>query len=140
MLVCETSTSTKQGCYWWAQNINKHFEALTALSACGLYYKPIMIIKDDSGVINKLETSLIDNARVIIYNCHMFIIQATACSVFAHYQRLLFNVFLLQPLTALTRQTRQARQYELLISIIFLRCLWALLGRVQVNNQVGNGK
>jgi hypothetical protein len=36
-----------------------------------------MIINDDSRVINKLETSLIDNARVIIYNPHMFIVQAT---------------------------------------------------------------
>jgi hypothetical protein len=44
---------------------------------CGLYYKPITIINDDSSVINKLETSLIDDARVIIYDHHMFIVQAT---------------------------------------------------------------
>jgi hypothetical protein len=43
----------------------------------GLYYKPIMIVNDDSSIINKLETSLIDDARVIIYDCHMFIVQAT---------------------------------------------------------------
>ena len=35
------------------------------------------IINDDSGVINKLEASLTDDARVIIYDCHMFIVQAT---------------------------------------------------------------
>ncbi len=35
-----------------------------------------MIINDDSRVINKLETSLTDEARVIIYNHHMFIVQA----------------------------------------------------------------
>jgi hypothetical protein len=35
------------------------------------------IVKDDSRVINKLETSLIDDAVVIIYDCHMFIVQAT---------------------------------------------------------------
>ncbi len=36
------------------------------------------IINDDSRVINKLEASLTDDARVIIYDCHMFIVQATA--------------------------------------------------------------
>jgi len=45
--------------------------------ASGLYYKPMMIIKDDSRVINKLEASLTDNANVVIYDCHMFIVQAT---------------------------------------------------------------
>ncbi len=37
----------------------------------GLYYKPIMIINDNSCIINQLESSLIDDARFIIYNCHM---------------------------------------------------------------------
>jgi len=45
--------------------------------ACGLYYKPVTIINDDSSVINKLETLRIDNVRVIIYDRHMFIVQAT---------------------------------------------------------------
>jgi hypothetical protein len=36
-----------------------------------------MIINDDSCIINKLETLLIDDARVIIYDPHMFIEQAT---------------------------------------------------------------
>ncbi len=35
-------------------------------------------VNDDSRVVNKLEASLIDDARVIIYNRHMFIVQATA--------------------------------------------------------------
>ncbi len=35
------------------------------------------IINDNSRVIPKLETSLTDNARVIIYDRHMFIVQAT---------------------------------------------------------------
>jgi hypothetical protein len=35
------------------------------------------IVNDDSRVINKLETSLTDVARVVIYDCHMFIVQAT---------------------------------------------------------------
>jgi len=36
-----------------------------------------VIVNDDSRVINKLETSLTDDAKVIIYNCQMFIVQAT---------------------------------------------------------------
>jgi hypothetical protein len=35
------------------------------------------IVNDDSRVINKLEVSLTDDARVVIYDCHMFIVQAT---------------------------------------------------------------
>ncbi len=43
----------------------------------GLDYKPMTIVNDDSRVINKLEASLTDDARVVIYDCHMFIVQAT---------------------------------------------------------------
>ncbi len=51
-----------------------------------------MIINDDSSVVNKLETSLIDDARVIIYDHHMFIVQATGSSVGPRYVlRLLFS-------------------------------------------------
>jgi len=44
---------------------------------CGRYYKPITIVNDDFSVVNKLETSPIDNARVVIYDRHMFIARAT---------------------------------------------------------------
>jgi hypothetical protein len=37
----------------------------------------MMIVNDDPRVISKLEASLTDEARVIIYNRHMFIVQAT---------------------------------------------------------------
>ncbi len=37
----------------------------------------MMIVNDDSRVINKLETSLTDDAIVVIYYRHMFIVQAT---------------------------------------------------------------
>ncbi len=37
---------------------------------CGLYYKPMTIVNDDSRVINKLEASPTDNARDIIYDRH----------------------------------------------------------------------
>ncbi len=48
-----------------------------ALHISDLYYKPMTIVNDNSRVINKLESSLADNARVINYDCHMFIVQAT---------------------------------------------------------------
>ncbi len=35
------------------------------------------IINDYSRVLNKLETSLTDDARVVIYDHRMFIVQAT---------------------------------------------------------------
>jgi hypothetical protein len=35
------------------------------------------ILNDDSRIVNKLETSLTDDAGVIIYDHHMFIVQAT---------------------------------------------------------------
>jgi len=42
-----------------------------------LYYKPMMSVNDDPRVVNKLEASLTDDARVVIYDRHMFIVQAT---------------------------------------------------------------
>ena len=49
----------------------QHF--LLLLDICGLYYKPMPIVNDNSRVLNKLEASLTDEARVIIYDRHMFI-------------------------------------------------------------------
>ncbi len=43
----------------------------------GLNYKSITIVNDNSRVINKLETSLTDDTRVVIYDRQMFIVQAT---------------------------------------------------------------
>jgi hypothetical protein len=42
----------------------------------GLYYKHIAIVYDDSSTINKFEASLTDDARVVIYDHHVFIVQA----------------------------------------------------------------
>ncbi len=47
------------------------------VSSCGLYYKPMTIANDDSRISNELEALLNDDARLIIYNHHMFIVQAT---------------------------------------------------------------
>jgi hypothetical protein len=40
----------------------------------GLYYKPMTIVNDNSRVVNKLETSLTDDARAVIYDRHMSIV------------------------------------------------------------------
>jgi hypothetical protein len=45
--------------------------------SCSLYYKRMTIVNDDSRVITKLETSLTDDTRVVIYDHHMFIVQTT---------------------------------------------------------------
>jgi len=42
----------------------------------GLYYKEIMIVIDNSSIINKFVASLTDAAKVVIYNCHTFMVQA----------------------------------------------------------------
>ncbi len=44
---------------------------------CGMYYKPMTIVNDNARVVNKLEASLTADARVVIYDRHMFIVQAT---------------------------------------------------------------
>ncbi len=54
------------------------------LEASGLYYKHMTIVNDDSRVINKLEASLTDDTRVIIYDCHLFIVHATALRTTPH--------------------------------------------------------
>ncbi len=43
----------------------------------GLHYKPMTNVNVDSRIVNKLEASLTDDDRVIIYDRYMFIVQAT---------------------------------------------------------------
>ncbi len=57
------------------------FKAYLVQVICGLYYKPMTIVNDDFRVINKLETSLTDDSRVVIYDRHVFIVQATEYSL-----------------------------------------------------------
>ncbi len=38
-------------------------------------------VNDDSRVVTKLETSPIDDARVVNYKCDMFIVQATGVNI-----------------------------------------------------------
>ncbi len=47
------------------------------IEICGLYFKPMTIVNDESMMADKLEASLTDDARVVIYDRHMFIVQAT---------------------------------------------------------------
>ncbi len=42
----------------------------------------MMMVNDNSRVVNMLEASLTDGARVVIYDCHMFIVQATGVQLF----------------------------------------------------------
>ncbi len=44
----------------------------------GVYYKHVTIINDDSSIVNKFQGSLTDDTRVVIYDHHRFIVQATA--------------------------------------------------------------
>jgi hypothetical protein len=44
---------------------------------CGLYYKHTMIINYASSVISEQSFHLICDARVVIYDRHVFIVQAT---------------------------------------------------------------
>ncbi len=46
-------------------------------SPCGLYYKHLTIVNDDSSAVSKWSFNLIDDPRVIIYDRHRFKIQAT---------------------------------------------------------------
>ncbi len=53
------------------------------------------IVNDDFWVINKLEASLTDDARVVIYDHLMFIVQATRANVknfFVSYLQIGYNL------------------------------------------------
>jgi hypothetical protein len=43
----------------------------------GLFYKHIMILNYESSIVNRFGASLTDDARVVIYDCHIFIVHAT---------------------------------------------------------------
>ncbi len=49
---------------------------LNAVISCGLYYKHMTIVNDDSSVVSEQSVYLIDDARGVIYDLRMFIIQA----------------------------------------------------------------
>jgi hypothetical protein len=75
-----------------------------SFTSCGLYYKPMMIVNDDSRVINKLEASLTDDTIVITYDHHMFIVQSTDQSLILLFVRI-NQVYLLKIFCSLFRIT-----------------------------------
>jgi hypothetical protein len=56
--------------------MNALIKFLFYLNFSGLYYKHVTIINYASSGVNKLKASLNDDARVVIYDRHMFIVQA----------------------------------------------------------------
>jgi hypothetical protein len=56
---------------------NPYQHLLLLKDICGLYYKHVTIVNDASSGVNKLKASLNDAARGVIYDRHVFIIQAT---------------------------------------------------------------
>ncbi len=56
------------------QKGKKSFFCRKNLNRRGLYYKHITIVSDVYDLINKFEFSLTDDARVIIYDRHMYIV------------------------------------------------------------------
>ncbi len=51
------------------------------IDTSGLYYKRMTIVNYASSIVNKLKALLTDDARVIIYDRHMFIVQATGLQI-----------------------------------------------------------
>ncbi len=49
----------------------------------GLYYKTMTIVNGNARIVNKLDASLSEDARVFIYDHHMFIVQATTVCISA---------------------------------------------------------
>jgi hypothetical protein len=63
-------------------NVLKTFFSVTDIGKIsGLYYKHMTIVNYTSSIDSKLEALLTDDTRVIIYDRHMFIVQATGYSV-----------------------------------------------------------
>ncbi len=60
----------------------------------GLYFKPMTIVNDNSRVINKIEASLTDDARFVIYDRQMFIVVATGLLPFTNF-KLKFKISIL---------------------------------------------
>ncbi len=56
-------------------------KSVSEIDPCGLYYKHVTIVNYASSGVNKLRASLNHHARVIIYDRHMFIVQATGPNV-----------------------------------------------------------
>ncbi len=78
--------------------INGNSANLNKTEISGLYYKHMMIINYASSIVNKLGASLTDDARVVFYDRHVFIVQATVLFVIVndHYWYLKIVKFVYQ--------------------------------------------
>ena len=59
------------------RSLNHDEKKFHSVDICDLYNKHVTIVNDDSSIINKFQALLFDDARVVIYDRHMFIAQAT---------------------------------------------------------------
>ncbi len=82
-----TTLATTSSCWpstcawsWWRWRISPEVGSTDSERISSLYYKHITIVDDDSSVVIKWSSKLIDAARRIIYDCHMLIVQATNLS------------------------------------------------------------
>jgi hypothetical protein len=69
----------------WTNKNNQKLSEITQGMTRGLYYKHMMIVNDDFSFVIKWSCKLIDDARVVIYDRNMFIIQATVANVIKNY-------------------------------------------------------
>jgi hypothetical protein len=60
------------------------FRHISSFLIRGLYYKHVTIVNDDSGFVSKWSFKLNDDPRVVIYDHHRFIIQATGRIILRH--------------------------------------------------------
>ncbi len=67
-----------------------HLTNLSWTFSCGLYYKHLMIVNDDSSIISWWSFKLIDDPRVVIYDRHRFIILALGAKM--HFCRKNWNL------------------------------------------------
>ncbi len=70
------SKNQHEHCHDCLQFLN-YVIVLWLLDYSALYYKHMTIVNDDSSIISKWSSKLIDDAKGVIYNHCMFIIQAT---------------------------------------------------------------
>ncbi len=68
----------RRGSFVTFSSPSKKYTYVNYFLTSGLYYKHITVVNYDSSVINKCVASLSDDARVIIYDRHVFVVQATA--------------------------------------------------------------
>jgi hypothetical protein len=61
---------------WWLFWMMPALKRCPRLS-CGLYHKHVTIVNDSPSIVSKWSFKLYDDPRVIIYDCHRFITQAT---------------------------------------------------------------